>query len=137
MDCLLRSAAHAMGIPATELQKKIGHEANEIIDSSLEEPFCYRGFSIEDITEAAIQYNFACVQIPKRKYISNAGGVLIYVDACDVDHVKKYLAYARYVLYSTRHAIGINNGVIFDTLKKTYNVQDFEYEGILLFIPIY
>ena len=52
-DCFLASAAMVMDVPLSELKERIGHNGNEVVFPSIEEPYCFRGFHNQEIIDLA------------------------------------------------------------------------------------
>lgn len=130
-SCVLQAFAFAINHCSTELQERLGHDGSAIIAPELPEPFCRRGYCVDELFELLLGLGYSCTPITKyRKHCNMAMAEPIVTDT--IDRVKRYLNEEKYVLYNDRHCIGVRNYVVFDPACKVYNVSDFNYSGIII-----
>jgi hypothetical protein len=131
MDCVLQSFSHASDVSIDSLVKAIGHNGLQIVDANLEPPFCYRGFSIFELSRVLLDFGWSTTMIPKYDTVYNVK-MHAEVKISDVDRIAPLLTkYAHYCLSSDRHMIGYNYNHpnrIKDTMGLVTDISTFDYQ---------
>ncbi len=130
-SCVLNSFAYAINLPAADLQRYVGHDGSEIINPTLPEPFCRRGFCLEEFFEVLLDLGYACVHIPKHRTINNMM-MLEPLVVDQTDRVARHLSEHQFVLYDNRHCIGVRGGKVFDPNNQIKDLTAFNYAGIII-----
>jgi hypothetical protein len=62
-QCVPTAFATALDMTLADLLNEIGHDGSEIINSNLPEPFCRKGFHIQELIDACLRYGFAVTPV--------------------------------------------------------------------------
>ena len=131
MDCVLTSFAHAINYTTDELIKYIGHDGTEILDHKLEPPYCYRGFSVFELSKVLYDLGWSTTWINKYACVYNCMMDEPKFDT-SFDLVEKYLDQPRYCLSSDDHMIGVRFGIVLDLKDQLTDPKKFNYNVIYL-----
>ncbi len=133
LDCILAAAAMVMDIDLVELKKKIGHGGHEIIFPNSPEPYCRRGFHIQEIIDQAFQLNWSVMYIQRQfglePFIGDDPTFIIDV------HDKRLVAYLTSfpgiiagVNGNKNHAVAWDGKMIYDPSGRIYSLIEFNYD---------
>jgi hypothetical protein len=133
----LQSFAYAFGISPEELIEQLGHDGTEIVAPDLPEPFCRRGFSVDELTCELLSQYTAVIQIPKRRYNKNILMSGPWFPKPDEDLILPELSrWRRYCLSNNTHMIGVRDDVVKDTMNRITDPKDFDYNRMYILTSI-
>ncbi len=132
LDCILAAAAMVMGINLVELKKSIGHDGSEIIFPNAPEPYCFRGFHIQEIIDQAFQNNWSVMYIQKHfglePFIGN--DPVFTIDVND-KRINNYLTNFPGIIAGVKgnrnHAVAWNGEMVYDPSGFVYSLREFDY----------
>jgi len=130
-QCFIDAFARAFDLEKTTLIEFLGHDGKEIIDSTLEEPFCYRGVHWQEFVDIGEKINKPVVAIELHPMLlTKTKTINIYASHLAEERFSNYIQTTSGVLYvavkgfNWHHALFVDNGMItdLDTGKSfTYN----------------
>lgn len=126
MDCVLRSFAHAIGEFPKKLIDMLGHDGTEIVDPSMAEPYCRRGFGTPELIQVLFELGYTVTPITKHRPRICFGKMMVFDK--DKDHVNKYLGLSKYTLAGGTHMIGVRDGNVLDLTGQCTRPEEFDYD---------
>ena len=132
LDCILTAAAMVMGINLIELKERIGHDGKEIIFPNAPEPYCRRGFHIQEIVDQAFLSGWSVMYIQKlfglEPFIGNDPVFVIPFSLKRLSvYLKKFPGIIAGVAGSKNHAVAWDGKMIYDPGGKIYPLREFSY----------
>ena len=130
-DCILASAAMVMDIPIKELKDRIGHDGGEkIFDAP--EPYCFRGFHIQEIIDQAFLNGWSVMNIQAQPglspYLGTGEPYMLDLPELRIKtYLKRFPGIIAGVMPGRNHAVAWNKRKIFDPSGKEYGLKDFEF----------
>ena len=132
LDCILASAAMIMGISLSDLKINIGHDGCEIIFPNSPDPYCRRGFHIQEIIDQAFKLGWSVMYIQKHfglePFIGN--DPVFTIDVSD-KRLNNYLINLHGIIAgvngSKNHAVAWDRKMVYDPSGKIYPLQEFDY----------
>lgn len=121
-QCAVTAFAMALGIPAADLMKRLGHDGGEVIFPDLPEPANRRSHNIYELIQVAVDLGYAVTPIPLRAAIEPANDparkTLIGTDEENWCRFTRQLLTSRGVIECqgprSHHLLAYEKGRIFD-----------------------
>jgi len=138
-SCLPTAFAMATNRPVDRVISDIGHDGSEIIFPDLDEPYCRRGFHIQELVSVCMFHNTGVIQI-ELDPVSEAQGHLFKLPVCK--RLDYYLVNYNGVLVGTGmsgtpHAVAWDGLNILDPNGLQYNIKEFNIELFFLITSIH
>ena len=132
LDCILAAAAMVMDENLAELKKRIGHDGKERIFPSAPEPYCFRGFHIQEIIDQAFQMGWSVMYIQRQfgldPVIGNDPVFVINVHDKRLSvYLKKFPGIIAGISNNKTHAVAWDGKMIYDPGGKIYPLREFNY----------
>ena len=132
LDCILAAAAMVMDIDLVELKKLIGHDGSEIIFPNSPEPYCCRGFHIQEIIDQAFLNGWSVMYIQREfglePFIGEDPPFIINVpDKRMATYLKKFPGIIAGANNNKNHAVAWNGKMIYDPSGRIYSLREFNY----------
>ncbi len=133
LDCILAAAAMVMGIDLVELKKIIGHDGHEIIFPNAPEPYCRRGFHIQEIIDQAFLGGWSVMYIQRQfgldPFIGDDPSFFIEVSNKRMaTYLKKFPGIIGGRSVDKSHAVAWDGKMIYDPGGRIYSLIEFNYD---------
>ena len=136
LDCLLAAAAMVMDEPLEDLKKRIGHDGFEKVFPNSYEPYCYRGYHIQEIIDQAFLNGWAVINIEvSPNQVSFLGNDKLFKIPINENRLNVYLnkfpgIIAGVIPGVTAHASAWDNKSkqIFDPAGEVYKLKDYKLQ---------
>ena len=132
-DCILAAAAMVMDTDLAELKKLIGHAGSEVIFPNASEPYCFRGFHIQEIIDQAFLNNWSVMYIQRKfgldPFIGQDPSFIINVSSKRMaTYLKKFPGIIAGVSNNKNHAVAWDGKMIYDPSGSVYTLREFNYD---------
>ncbi len=133
LDCILAAAAMVMGQNLVDLKIQIGHDGKEIIFPNAPEPYCFRGFHIQEIIDQAFQLGWSVMDIQVHPGLEPfIGNDPVFPLPYPPQRINNYLTNLPGIIAGVRgcknHAVAWDRKMIYDPSGRIYSIKDFDYE---------
>ncbi len=135
LDCILASAAMVMDINLSELKKRIGHDGKEIIFPNAPEPYCRRGYHIQEIIDQAFLDGWSVMDIQVHPGLDPfIGDDPAFPLPFPPKRIHNYLFNLPGIIAGVRdnrnHAVAWDGNMIYDPSGLIYPLTGFDYNII-------
>jgi hypothetical protein len=133
-SCLPTAFAMTSGVSMKEILEVIGHDGSEICWPDLEEPFCRRGFCVQEIVVAGLILGFSVMNIVPTLKRSNYHQIKRAAkESCK--HFQMIFEQYDGIIIKQGHALAKVNGIIIDPFDKT-KIKDFDQKDLICFLVV-
>jgi len=131
-DCILAAAAMVMDIDLGELKTRIGHDGSETIFPNLSEPYCRRGFHMQEIIDQAFLNGWSVMSIEVKfgldPFNGDDPGFIVPVEQKRISvYLKKFPGIIAGKRDDGNHAVAWNGRMIYNSAGHIYPLKEFKY----------
>ena len=127
--CILTAFAIAMDIDAAEMMREIGEDPHEKMWPQFDEPYCFRGYHIQEIIDYAVEHGFAITEIqamPRFGKLGVSETKKLFDPVWAMTRIDDYVYGFNTVITSPTHAVACDGSKIYDPRGKIYSIVDHE-----------
>lgn len=127
-QCLPTAFAMALDVPLADVLQAVGHDGSEIVEPSLPEPACRRGFHPQELLDVCLRRGFAATLVelfPVLRSLPTGGDRVLVFPEGNWERFTRAIKSSRGVIEGrgarTGHAVAYENGRIYDPDGTEYD----------------